>query len=84
MTKNLFVSGMFRSGTTNFAKFINTNNKISFASDPYFHYFKIARSIFYRKKGLKFDYKAPIDDNFTTSIKKKNYKLSYNINENTD
>lgn len=69
--KKLLVTGMFRSGTTMMAKIISTHNKINFASDPYFHFFKICRNIFYRKIRYKLDIDFPLEDNFTFKIKNK-------------
>ena len=63
--KYLFVTGMFRSGTTLLARSLGAHPKIISASDPYFEFFKHIRNIFYGNIFAKLhDPKSPLDDNF--------------------
>ena len=42
--QRLYVTGMFRSGTTTLSRALNTHPEIAFASDPFLDLFKILRS----------------------------------------
>ncbi len=48
----LWVTGMFRSGTTLLAKMLDAHPKIAFTSDPYRPYFNDLRDMVARKNGL--------------------------------
>jgi hypothetical protein len=58
----LFVSGMFRSGTTLVARMLNAHPQVSFASDPYLPFFKTFRTFQAARKGIHVDTKAPLHD----------------------
>ena len=64
MTKlNLFVSGMFRSGTTLLARMLNAHPLICLASDPFAPIFKFFRNeIAIQSFGSSFDPDSPLDD----------------------
>ncbi len=64
MTKiNLFVTGMFRSGTTLLARMLNAHPSICFASDPYAPIFKCFRNeVAVRYFESSFDISTPLDD----------------------
>jgi len=59
---NLFISGMFRSGTTFLARALNTHENLIVASDPYFEFFKHTRNLFYRGKIQGYDEDHPLED----------------------
>ncbi|MBM9577329.1 sulfotransferase [Leptospira sp. 201903070] len=58
----IFVSGMFRSGTTFFARLLNKTKEVSFASDPFFAVFKDFRNTLSRDKKHLLDPNAPLED----------------------
>lgn len=58
----IFVSGMFRSGTTFFARLLNKTKEVSFASDPFFAVFKDFRNTISRDKKHILDPNAPLED----------------------
>lgn len=69
--KIVFVTGMFRSGTTLLARMLNVHPNIAFASDPFAPFFKefrnhVAKSI----SGLEdFDDNSPLDDYYFYPVK---------------
>ncbi len=63
-SKRLFITGMFRSGTTLLARALNAHENISFASDPFFEFFKYIRGQYYVKKYKNFDMDQPLSDKF--------------------
>lgn len=64
MIKFVFVTGMFRSGTTLMARMLNSHPQIAFASDPYFPIFKAFRNAVIEQMSIEgnIDYSAPLDD----------------------
>ena len=50
--KTIFISGMYRSGTTFLSKLINSNNQIECVSDPYAPIFKFLRNKLISKKKI--------------------------------
>ena len=65
MYKKLFISGMFRSGTTLMARMINSHPNICLASDPYAPIFKCYRNEIASKIiNIKNDLNAPLHDYF--------------------
>ena len=65
MNKNLFISGMFRSGTTLMARMINSHPNICLASDPYAPIFKCYRNEIASKIiNIKHELNAPLNDYF--------------------
>ncbi|RHX91177.1 hypothetical protein DLM76_18620 [Leptospira yasudae] len=58
----IFVSGMFRSGTTFFARLLNKTKEVSFASDPFFAVFKEFRNTLSKEKAHQLDPNAPLED----------------------
>lgn len=63
----LFISGMFRSGTTLLGRMLNAHHKISVASDPYFDFFKCYRSTIGNKLGLRLGTTEPLGDYYFSS-----------------
>lgn len=96
MYKKLFVSGMFRSGTTLMARMINSHPNICLASDPYAPIFKCYRNeIATRISNIQIDLAAPLHDYFNdknqikvfNDIEDKTFDISlkiHNINEIQD
>jgi len=64
MTKRLFISGMFRSGTTLFARMLHTHNNIACASDPFRPFFNCLRDAIARDIGVSVDGFDPLGDYF--------------------
>ena len=52
MTNRLFISGMFRSGTTLFARMLHTHANIVCASDPFRPFFNCLRDAVARDIGV--------------------------------
>ena len=71
--KRLFVTGMFRSGTTLLARAFNAHPSISFASDPFFEFFKHARNTYYTGKEEDFDSNQPLSDKFWEDKKRQKF-----------
>jgi len=63
----LFISGMFRSGTTLLGRMLNAHPEISVASDPYLDFFKHLRSAVGEELGIKVNPSEPIDDYYFLS-----------------
>lgn len=61
--RKIFVTGMFRSGTTLVARMLATHPALAFASDPYAPMFKALRNaVAERQTDAVFDNDAPLDD----------------------
>ncbi len=58
----LFVSGMFRSGTTLLARMLDAHPRIALASDPYLPFFKAFRTRMAAGLGIVVDADAPLGD----------------------
>lgn len=81
MYKKLFISGMFRSGTTLMARMINSHPNICLASDPYAPIFKCYRNeIASNISNIKLDLNAPLHDYFND---KNQMKVFNEIQEKT-
>ena len=90
----LFVTGIFRSGTTLLARMLNTHKSICMASDPFAPIFKCFRNeIAQKKKGGFFDNHSPLNDYYFNdeqkilfkSIQSQNFNIPlkiYNIDTN--
>lgn len=80
MTKlNLFVSGMFRSGTTLLARMLNAHPSICLASDPFAPLFKCFRNqIAIEFIGPSFDQDSPLDDYYFQKDKKILFEQIHN------
>ena len=86
----LFISGMFRSGTTLLARMLNSHPSICVASDPFASIFKSFRNeIAIEHIGSKYDKDSPYDDYYYsnqhifTSIQKRCLELPL-VNHNID
>ena len=62
--KKVFVTGMFRSGTTLLARALNAHQEIIFAADPFFEFFKHLRNKYYSQKKEDFNKAQPLGDKF--------------------
>lgn len=72
----IFLTGVFRSGTTLIGKALDAHPKIAIASDPYFQFFKAFRNeIFHNLKYKEFDDNSPVSDNFFSNSLKANQKI---------
>jgi len=60
----LFISGMFRSGTTLLARMLNAHSHIVLASDPLFEFFKSFRNEVYRQNNIQINSDTPLGANF--------------------
>jgi hypothetical protein len=58
----IFISGMFRSGTTLLGRMLNAHPHIAIASDPYLPFFKMFRSDVASLLGINISYKFPLQD----------------------
>lgn len=74
----LFVSGMFRSGTTLLGRMLNANPSISVASDPYLPYFKFFRSYAAKNIGINVKPEEPLDEYYFSSLKLRVYSAVKN------
>lgn len=63
MTK-LFVTGLFRSGTTFLARALNAHPNLSVASDPYFEFWKLVRNRWWQTNQQDFNAAQPLGDYF--------------------
>ncbi|MCD4759323.1 sulfotransferase [archaeon] len=63
-TNPIFITGLFRCGTTMFGKALNVHPKITIASDPYYQFLKAFRNEIYKKHKKDFDNDSPVSDNF--------------------
>lgn len=64
MANRLFISGMFRSGTTLFARMLQTHDNIACASDPFRPFFNCFRDAVARDIGVSVDEFDPLGDYF--------------------
>lgn len=64
MTNRLFISGMFRSGTTLFARMLHTHDHIACASDPFRPFFNCFRDAVAHDIGVSIDEFDPLGDYF--------------------
>ena len=62
MNGNFLVSGMFRSGTTMFARMLHANPNIVCASDPFAPLFKSYRNTIAQDMIQDFDIQSPLND----------------------
>ena len=76
----IFVSGMFRSGTTFVARLLNQSDEISFASDPFFAVFKEFRNTLSKENVHKVDPHAPLEDYYFDENKLDFFKTIQNTN----
>jgi dsDNA-binding SOS-regulon protein len=58
----LFLTSMFRSGSTTLARALNAHKQIAFASDPYLEIFKCLRSEVGKDLGLNIPFMRPLGD----------------------
>ena len=58
----LFVTGMFRSGTTMLARMLASHGDMAFASDPFSRIFKSLRNSLAEHTGQEIDPASPLDD----------------------
>ena len=83
--ENLFITGMFRSGTTLLTRMLNTHKYITVASDPYAPIFKqlrneVAKKIFENN----FDINMPLDDYYFDKDKNNLFSLIQKLNLNQE
>lgn len=64
MARKLFISGMFRSGTTLVARMLHTHDNIACASDPFRPFFNCLRDSVARDVGASVDEFDPLGDYF--------------------
>ncbi|MDF3820164.1 sulfotransferase [Leptospira sp. 96542] len=74
----IFVTGMFRSGTTFVARLLNQSEEISFASDPFFAVFKDFRNTLSNVNAHKVDPHAPLEDYYFEEEKINFFKTVQN------
>ncbi|MGJ4733848.1 sulfotransferase family protein [Leptospira levettii] len=76
----IFVTGMFRSGTTFVARLLNQSDEISFASDPFFAILKDFRNTLSNESAHKVDPHAPLEDYYFDENKFHFFKKIQNTN----
>ena len=64
----LFITGLFRSGTTFLARALNAHPELSVASDPYFEFWKLLRNKWYGGRDAEFNTAAPLSDYFFQDV----------------
>jgi hypothetical protein len=74
----IFVTGMFRSGTTFVARLLNQSEEISFASDPFFAVLKDFRNTLSNESAHKVDPHAPLEDYYFDESKFHFFKTIQN------
>jgi len=62
MKSFLFISGMFRSGTTLLGRLLNAHREIGIATDPYLYFFKSFRNKIAKIHKIKVDPDEPLND----------------------
>jgi hypothetical protein len=78
----IFVTGMFRSGTTFVARLLNQSDEISFASDPFFAVLKDFRNTLSNESAHKVDPHAPLEDYYFDESKFHFFKTIQNTSLN--
>jgi hypothetical protein len=66
MSNRLFVTGMFRSGTTLFARMLHAHRSVACASDPFRPFFNCFRDAIAADAGVDVEPFAPLDDYFAS------------------
>ncbi|MRR56894.1 MAG: sulfotransferase [Deltaproteobacteria bacterium] len=61
-TEFVFVTGMFRSGTTFVGKILDAHPGVTLVSDPYLSFFKYFRSLVAKDNGFEVSFDAPLSD----------------------
>lgn len=89
--QSIFITGMFRSGTTLIGRMINAHNEISIASDGVFPFFKSLRTSISKKTGvlMKNEFDVPLHDyyfdrlqgNLYQSIQQSDLNVNITANE---
>jgi len=74
----IFTTGMFRSGTTLFARLLNAHPEIAFASDPFASIFKSFRNAVAEKYLIQIDEAAPLNDYYFSPQKQEMMKYIQN------
>lgn len=72
--KRIFVSGMFRSGTTLISRLLNANKNITCISDPYAPLFKFIRNKSASQIKKKIDFYSPLSDYYFNQNNLKIFK----------
>lgn len=62
--KRLFITGLFRSGTTFLARALNAHPQLSVASDPFFEFWKLVRNVWWTEQNPEFNASQPLSDYF--------------------
>ncbi|MFY0690135.1 MAG: sulfotransferase [Cyclobacteriaceae bacterium] len=65
---HLFITGIFRSGTTFLARALNSHPNLNVLSDPFFEFYKFLRNQYFLKIDPSFDPKQPLSDYFCSRI----------------
>ena len=74
--KYVFITGMFRSGTTLLARMLSAHPNIAVSSDPSLPIFKFLRSHMFRKIGVNIPPNYPLEDYYFSS---KHIEYIYNL-----
>ncbi|WP_421947836.1 sulfotransferase [Phaeodactylibacter xiamenensis] len=72
MTSTLFISGLFRSGTTFLARALNSHAEMCVLSDPHRVFFKYVRNKFYTSRLGEYNSNQPLDDYFLKDVALRN------------
>ncbi|MBI2524641.1 MAG: sulfotransferase [Candidatus Rokubacteria bacterium] len=60
----VFITGMFRSGTSLLARCVDGHPRVTIAPDAYLDVFKLLRNKIYSRHGVEWERDAPLPDNF--------------------